>query len=354
MVPGRLTSRIGVQSGREYLVLIQVLRGLPTEQKLYFFRIVLIERDGDGKCKRYLHNEQGWLRADPNILGYNPPSEPAWGPAADSITVTSPNGGESWLRGSVHPITWTSTGSVGSNVKIELLKAEAVIASSTQPNNGLFELDHFHRTGNRDRLPDSDYQYNQSGNHGHKQRLFQHYFIHNTPSITVTSPNGGESWVRGSNHPITWTSTGSVGSNVKIEALKAGVVTQTLSTSTPNNGTFGWTIPTGLATGSDYKIRITSTSNSAYTDSSNSNFTITSGTTTPTITVTSPNGGEAWYKSTSHAITWSYTGTPGSTVKIVLLKAGAEVSTLAASAPIGSSGKGSYTWTCSVNLGKCQ
>ena len=49
-------------------------------------------------------------------------------------------------------------------------------------------------------------------------------------------------------------------------------------------------------------------------------------------------------KSTSHAITWSYTGSPGLTVKIVLLKAGPKVSTLAASAPVGSSGKGSYTW----------
>ena len=80
---------------------------------------------------------------------------------ADSITVTSPNGGESWLRGSVHPITWTSIGSVGSTVKIELLKAEAVIASSTQPNTGTFQLDHFNLTSNRDQLPDSDYQYNQ-------------------------------------------------------------------------------------------------------------------------------------------------------------------------------------------------
>ena len=207
-----------------------------------------------------------------------------------------------------------------------------------------FQLDHFHRlaTGNdyRIRITSITTPAITDTSDG----FFTITSSTTTPSITITSPNGGESWIRGSNHPITWTSTGSVGSNVKIEALKAGVVAQTLSASTPNNGTFGWTIPTGLATGSDYKMRITSTSNSAYTDSSNSNFTITAGTTTPTITVTSPNGGETWYKSTSHAITWSYTGTPGSTVKIVLLKAGAEVSTVAASAPIGSSGKGSYTW----------
>ena len=39
-------------------------------------------------------------------------------------------------------------------------------------------------------------------------------------------------------------------------------------------------------------------------------------------------------------VTWSYTGNPGSTVKIVLLKAGTEVGTIASSVSIGSGG----TW----------
>jgi hypothetical protein len=60
--------------------------------------------------------------------------------------------------------------------------------------------------------------------------------------------------------------------------------------------------------------------------------------------VTSPNGGETWQRYTSHAVTWDYTGDPGSAVKIVLLKSGTEVGTIAASVPIGTSGKGSYTW----------
>ena len=125
-----------------------------------------------------------------------------------------------------------------------------------------------------------------------------------TPSITVTAPNGAESWVQGSSHAITWTSTGDVGSNVKIEVLKAGSVVQTLSSSDLNDGTYTWTISTALEAGADYQIRITSTTNAAVTDSSNANFAITSGTTTPTITVTAPNGGESWVQDSTHAITW--------------------------------------------------
>jgi hypothetical protein len=91
-------------------------------------------------------------------------------------------------------------------------------------------------------------------------------------TITVTSPNGGESWKRGTVHAITWTSTGSVGANVKIELLKSGVVKGTLTTA--NDGSYSWTIGTSHL-GTDYKIRITSTSNPAITDSSNNNFAIT-------------------------------------------------------------------------------
>jgi hypothetical protein len=62
------------------------------------------------------------------------------------------------------------------------------------------------------------------------------------------------------------------------------------------------------------------------------------------ITVTSPNSGETWQRGTSRTITWDYTGSPGSTVEIVLMKAGAEAGTIASSVSVGSSGHGSYTW----------
>jgi len=39
----------------------------------------------------------------------------------------------------------------------------------------------------------------------------------------------------------------------------------------------------------------------------------------PSITVMSPDGGDTWQRGTSQTITWSYTGSPGSMVKIVLL-----------------------------------
>ena len=139
-------------------------------------------------------------------------------------------------------------------------------------------------------------------------------------------------------------------------------MSQTLSASTPNDGTFtSWTIPSTLVAGTDYRIRITSTTNSAITDSSNNYFTISSGTTSDTgttpisestpssITVTAPNGADTWMRGTTKTVTWDYTGNPGSTMKIVLMKGTTEVGTIKDSTSIGSGGKGSYTWPISAS-----
>jgi len=96
-----------------------------------------------------------------------------------------------------------------------------------------------------------------------------------TSSLTVTSPNGGQQWIRGTTHTSSWTKTGSSGSYVKIELLKGGVVNRVITSSTPNDGSYSWTISSTQTRGTDYKVRITSTSNTAIADSSNSNFAIT-------------------------------------------------------------------------------
>jgi ribosomal protein S28E/S33 len=95
-------------------------------------------------------------------------------------------------------------------------------------------------------------------------------------SVTVTSPNGGESWKRGTSNAITWNRAGaSQAANVKIELLKGTSVNRVIASSTPNDGTQSWAIPSNQAIGTDYKIRITSVGhNPSYTDSSNANFQI--------------------------------------------------------------------------------
>lgn len=97
------------------------------------------------------------------------------------------------------------------------------------------------------------------------------------PTLTVTSPNGGESWKRGTTHPVTWTYTGDPGANVKIELLN-GATSTIIVNSAPigsnGSGSYPWSIPKTQPATSVYKIKVTSTTNSAYSDTSNSTFTI--------------------------------------------------------------------------------
>jgi hypothetical protein len=62
-------------------------------------------------------------------------------------------------------------------------------------------------------------------------------------TITVISPNGGESWEVGSTRAITWTSEGTVG-KVKIEySTDSGSSWKNVKASTDNTGSYQWTIP---------------------------------------------------------------------------------------------------------------
>jgi hypothetical protein len=156
------------------------------------------------------------------------------------------------------------------------------------------------------------------------------------PNITVVSPNGGEKWVRGTIKQIKWSYTSNSGTYVKIELLKGGILNRVITSNTPNDGSYSWAIPVGQALGTDYKIRITSTSNSAYKDTSNGNFAISN----PYITVISPNGGENWARGTAHTINWKKDGNVGSYVKIQLYKGGILNKVIISS----TANDGSYNW----------
>ena len=93
-------------------------------------------------------------------------------------------------------------------------------------------------------------------------------------SPTVTSPKVGESWKTGTTRVIKW-SKGSGFNFVKIQLLKSGKHSLWISKEANNDGQYTWAIPSTVATGSAYTIKITSTSKKTVTDTSNKNFTIT-------------------------------------------------------------------------------
>jgi hypothetical protein len=90
---------------------------------------------------------------------------------------------------------------------------------------------------------------------------FSGYFSIVKPSITITSPAAGVTWTRGTGYQITWNKAGEQNASVSIQLFKGTKMVQTISPSAPNSGSFSWTVPTSLAAGINYKVKIKTVDN---------------------------------------------------------------------------------------------
>jgi len=172
-----------------------------------------------------------------------------------SITVTDPDGGEDWDTGTTHNITWSSVNVTG-NVKIELYKdssLDSTLTSDTANNNSYSWAISSSLTAGTDyrvritSLVDTSVYDESDAN----------FTLSEPASITVTAPDGGEDWDTGTTQSITWSSINVTG-NVKIELYKDSSLDSTLTSDTANNNSYSWAISSGLAAGTNYKIRVIS------------------------------------------------------------------------------------------------
>jgi len=93
------------------------------------------------------------------------------------------------------------------------------------------------------------------------------------PTITVTSPNGGEEWEQGTTHAITWNSVSFEG-NVTIELYESWETAEVLAADIANSGSWEWEIPADQTAHPNYSITISATEGGEPTDSSNNEFSI--------------------------------------------------------------------------------
>jgi endonuclease/exonuclease/phosphatase family metal-dependent hydrolase len=92
-------------------------------------------------------------------------------------------------------------------------------------------------------------------------------------SVTVTAPNGGESWSAGSARNITWTASGVT--SVKLEySVNGGSTWSTLTASTAASaGSYAWTVPASASTTA--RVRVSDAADASVTDTSDGAFSIT-------------------------------------------------------------------------------
>lgn len=91
-----------------------------------------------------------------------------------------------------------------------------------------------------------------------------------TPQLTVSAPNGGETFVTPDSIRVGWTS--NIAGNVKIEYAVTGQARLTIVASTPNDGAFDWT--TNALVEGTVKIFVSDAADGSPVDSSNAAFTM--------------------------------------------------------------------------------
>jgi hypothetical protein len=133
------------------------------------------------------------------------------------LAVTAPNGGETWGIGTSHDITWTSSG-ISGNVKVEVSRnggaSWSPIVASTA-DNGQYAWVVTGPTTTQGRIRVSRVSEPTAAATSNANVTL------GGGSITVTAPNGGETWAIGTPQNITWTSKG-IGANVKVEVSRNG------------------------------------------------------------------------------------------------------------------------------------
>ncbi len=225
---------------------------------------------------------------------------------ATSLTVTSPNGGESFAAGSEVNITWskqTTEDSDALEISYSLdegISYDNVLVTSTfgeyLNNSFAWTLPNMGTTKARVRVRNLTKDLSDESNNNFQIRL--------PSTITVTSPNGGETLVVGEQYNITWLAENALGTDaLRIRYNTNGgnnnytILNSTFANYTEN--TFTWAVPGDVST--DARIEVANLTTGA-TDQSDAIFTIVPAT---SLTVTSPNGGEPLAAGSQVNITWS-------------------------------------------------
>jgi hypothetical protein len=257
---------------------------------------------------------------------------------AAPITVTSPNGGETWQGLTSQSITWANPGTAGpfrveysvNNGSSWVIIQNSVSGNSTSwtvpnnPNNAaLVKVTNTANTCQND--------------------ISNANFTMSAATPILTTPNGGETYTVGTIQNITWNAS-TFYSTVNIEySTNNGSTWTTIVTGDPNDGSYAWNIPN--APTSQALVKVSNSANTGINDVSNATFNIVPG----SVTITQPNGGETLYGCQSYQIRWTATGASNFWNIEYSLNNGSTWTSEATNLSIGpSSGIYTYGWTLPV------
>ena len=252
-----------------------------------------------------------------------------------NLTLTSPSSGNNLEVGKNYNVTWTDN--IDENVSLDLYKGNSLvqtIASST-PSDGeyLWTIPTNLADGFDYRIKISSINDSNISDFGNLFRIYK-------PKITVMHPNGDNRLIGGNKYWISWID--NISGSVRLDLYKGNSYADNIYVSSRYASSYLWTVPTNLAGGSDYRIKISSVNDDHIRDFSDAYFSIYKN--PPQITVTNPNNNSQIEPGKNVKITWN--GNISEDVRLDLYKGTSLIQEIVPSTP----NDGEYLWTFPTNL----
>lgn len=213
-----------------------------------------------------------------------------------SITITTPNNGETLTGCTAQKITWTNVGPYYYDLfySIDGGTSWNTIAKSVYSNFYDWTLPSANASNCLIKVAS-----------GADNEIFDltdlPFKIYNPTlsSLKIESPNGGEIYKASTDKTIIWSTTGTV-NNVALKYSTDGGTVWTAIANISNTNSYKWLLPT--ATSDKYLVSITDASNACVSDRSDAVFTVQS---IPTLAVTYPKSKDTLYSYTSYSVSVS-------------------------------------------------
>ncbi|WP_319579003.1 type IV pilin N-terminal domain-containing protein [uncultured Methanospirillum sp.] len=219
--------------------------------------------------------------------------------SSGSVTVTSPVSGAVLNGAGKYPITW----SVSSPFDVDSIDLKYTDGSSWTPIlTGISGVSSYDWT--TPDAPGTKYQVSVTAymSDGSLISGISGVFTIQqvAPTVVVESPNGGEIWSIGSTQQIKWNATSGSGiSSVNLlYSISDSPVTTTIASGISNTGLFSWPVPAVPSQKVRIIVKASGNNGLTGTDKSDNYFQIKD-TTAPTISITTPSGGEIWQQNPS-------------------------------------------------------
>jgi hypothetical protein len=229
----------------------------------------------------------------------------AYSSQGQTVTVTSPNGGELLTSCQVHNITWTYTGMPSGSWSIDYSTNNGSSWIAIVYNYATFVgtynwvVPNFQSSTCLIRVRDASNATVNDQSNG--------FFTINVPMQLVT-PNGGEAWVPLTVHNIVWSGAGPSNYYDIDYSINGGINwTNIVTNQQILTGFYSWTVPNTPST--NCKVRVKDHTQNCVQAQSAATFTIIGP--APTITVLTPNGNNNLSGCQTYNITWSETSPIG-------------------------------------------